>query len=81
MGQLKDRSRPAGATVREPSQTASPDAWRRAVVVRIPAGTACIASVNEPPGQAGSVQCRRALRHRILTGRPSQGRCLGRVVQ
>jgi hypothetical protein len=56
--------------MRPPSHTVAPAAWRRASVVRIRGGTWPIASVNEPRGHASSVQYQRALRHRILTGRP-----------
>jgi hypothetical protein len=43
-----------------------------------PRGTWCIASVNEPRSQAGSVQYQRASRHRMLTGHPGPGRALAR---
>src|SRR5699024_12875823 len=77
VGQDRPRSRPAWTTVRAPSQMAAPAAWRRAVVVRIRAGTAGIASVNELRVHRSSVQYQRVLRQRMLTGRPPQGRCRG----
>src|SRR5699024_12160309 len=81
LGQDRPRSRPAWTTVRAQSQMAAPAAWRRAVVVRIRAGTAGIASVNELRVHRSSVQYQRVLRQRMLTGRPPQGRCRGVVVR
>ena len=80
MGQDTPVIRPAAATVaHSPSTTRSPACSRSRVVIRAPAGTAGIDSVNDLRPHHGSRQYQRRLRHTSSIRVRPCGRSRGRV--
>jgi hypothetical protein len=64
VGHVTPNASATSATDRHASPTAAPIARRNRPVVRAPAGTSSMASVNEPRPQLGSWQRHRVLRQR-----------------